>query len=265
MGENKIILDPNRLTGRSSYILGKVRNFSSKVSAFITVSEENEYLKEELLSLTNRLLTPIKLRVLCNLALIFVYITILFFMLKHIWNHFFSITPVSVLVVLIAFLVTVFIQLISDILKSDVQLLSKGKFKETGEKYEIKYNTVYIGLKRQKLWSILFSAILLALFLSGILFNSGLLDYISGVSDTLGYAFAIVFLTLSKPRKKLPFSVIVLFFFILVFEIRNITNYSVLDFIFLIFDATLYIPFFFYSLYDLLTFRDPTVSQPDIY
>ena len=210
------------------------------------------------------MLTPIKLMVFGNLALIFVYIMTLFFMLKHIWNHFFSIIPVSVFIIIIAFLVTVFIQLLFDIPKSDVQLLSKGEFREIDGKYEIEYSTLYRELKRQKLWSILFSAILLASFLSGILFNSGLLNYISGVSDTLGYAFAIVFLTLSKPRKRLPFSVIALFLFFLLFEVRTITNSYILDIIFLIFDAILYIPFFIYSLYDLLTFKDSTINQPDI-
>lgn len=264
MGENKITLDPNKLTDRYSNTLGKSTNLSSRVSASITTSGENEYLKKRLFAGINRMLTPIKLQVFGNMTLIFVYIMILFFMLKHIWNHFFSIIAVSAFIIIIVFLVTEFIRLLFYIPKSDVQILLKRKFREIDGKFEIEYWTLYRYLKRKKLWSILFSAILLVSFLSGILFNSGLLNYISGVSDTLGYIFAIVFLTLSKPRKRLPFSVIVLLLFFLLFVVRIITNSYILDIIFIIFDAILYIPFFIYSVYDLLTFKDSTINQPDI-
>ena len=263
MDETGITLYPDKLTDKSSSILGEVRNLSSKVATTITVSKENEHLKAELLARINRMLTPIKLRVIGNLVLIFVYITILSFMLEHIWNHFFSIIPVSIFITLIAFLVIVFIKLLFDVPRSDFQLLSRGKYAESDGKYVIGYSTFYRALKTRKLWSILFSAILLASFLSGIIFNSGLLNYISEVSDALGYVFAIMFLTLSKLRTRLPTSVFILIFLFVLFEVKTITNSYILNYIFLAFDALIYIPFFIYSLYDLLTFKEPSIDRPD--
>jgi hypothetical protein len=260
---NKITLDPNRLTDRTSSKLGKVRNFLSKTAARITVSKETEYLKEELFAGINKMITPIKLRLIGNLVFIFVYITILSIMLKHIWNHFFSTIAVSLFIVLISFMVFVSIQLFLDLKKSDAQILARGKFVEHNGKYEVEYDTFLSGLRRQKYWGILFSSILLAAFLSGILFNIALLNYISGVADSLGYIFAIVFLILSNPRK-IP--VAVLIFLFALFEIKNITNSSILDVIFLLFDAILYISFFIISWYDAFTFKGPanTTNRPGI-
>lgn len=261
--ENKISIDPDRLTERTSRVLGKIRNFNSIISASIKVSNESKSLKEEVFTRLNRMITPIKLRVIGNIMLSLGFIIVLSIMLNHIWKHFFSTIAVTLFIALISLMVFVLIQLFLDLKRSDAQILARGRFVEHNGKYEIEYDTFLRVLRKQKYWGILFSSILLAAFLSGILFNMPLLNYISGVADSLGYIFAIVFLILSNPRKP---SVAVLIFLFALFEVKSITNSYILDLIFLMFDAILYISFFIFSSYDVLTFKDPakTTNQPDI-
>lgn len=258
---NKIILDPDKLTFRASSIVGKIQNFSTRIFASVKVSQENESLKEEWFTRLYNMQTPIKLRIIGNIVLCLVFIIILFVMLKHIWNYFYSVAAVSVLVLLLTSMMYIFLRLVALLTKSDYEILSGGGVTQNNGKYEIQYDAFFKELKKQKVWAILFSAMLLASFCSGIIFNSGLLNYISGVADSLGYIFAILFLILSSPRKKSFLPVVSLIFLFTLFEVKTITNSDLLNFIFIMFDTFLYISFFVYSLYCLFYFKKPPISQ----
>ncbi|MHB1806502.1 MAG: hypothetical protein ACYCR2_05815 [Thermoplasmataceae archaeon] len=261
--EDKISIDPNRLTERTSRVLGMIRDFNSKRSESIKVSNKGESLKEEVFTHLNRMITPIKLRVMGNIVLSLCFIIVLSIMLNHIWKLFFSIVAVTLFMAFISLMVFASIQLFLDLKRSDAQILARGRFIEHNGKYEMGYDTFLRGLRKQKYWGILFSSILLAAFLSGILFNIPFLNYISSVADSLGYIFAIVFLVLSNPRKS---SVAALIFLFALFEVKNVTNSHFLELVFLTFDAFLYISFFIFLWYDVLTFKDSenTSNQPDI-
>ena len=261
--ENKISIDPNRLTERTSKVLDKIRDFNSKLSESIKVSNEGKPLKEKVFTRLNRMITPIKFRVTGNIVLSLCFIIVLSIMLNHIWKLFFSIVAVTLFMAFISLMVFASIQLFLDLKRSDAQILARGRFIEHNGKYEMGYDTFLRGLRKQKYWGILFSSILLAAFLSGILFNIPFLNYISSVADSLGYIFAIVFLVLSNPRKS---SVAALIFLFALFEVKNVTNSHFLELVFLTFDAFLYISFFIFLWYDVLTFKDSenTSNQPDI-
>lgn len=261
--ENKISIDPNRLTERTSKVLDKIRDFNSKLSESIKVSNEGKPLKEKVFTRLNRMITPIKFRVTGNIVLSLCFIIVLSIMLNHIWKLFFSIVAVTLFMAFISLMVFASIQLFLDLKRSDAQILARGRFIEHNGKYEMGYDTFLRGLRKQKYWGIIFSSILLAAFLSGILFNIPFLNYISGVADSLGYIFAIMFLVLSNPRKS---SVAALIFLFALFEVKNVTNSHFLELVFLTFDAFLYISFFIFLWYDVLTFKDSenTSNQPDI-
>ena len=261
--ENTISIDPNRLTERTSKVLDKIRDFNSKLSESIKVSNEGKPLKEKVFTRLNRMITPIKFRVTGNIVLSLCFIIVLSIMLNHIWKLFFSIVAVTLFMAFISLMVFASIQLFLDLKRSDAQILARGRFIEHNGKYEMGYDTFLRGLRKQKYWGIIFSSILLAAFLSGILFNIPFLNYISGVADSLGYIFAIMFLVLSNPRKS---SVAALIFLFALFEVKNVTNSHFLELVFLTFDAFLYISFFIFLWYDVLTFKDSenTSNQPDI-
>ena len=258
IGKNKITLYPNKLTEKSSQILKFIRNFYSQNLNLIKTPRQKEQLNHYFINKINRILTPIKFRIIGNIILDLIFIVTLSCMLKHIWNHFFSIIAVSVFIALILFMGAVIIKLLFALTKSDHQILLSRKFVESHEGYEIAYNTYFRELKNKKCWDIIFSFILLILFFVGIIFHVGILNYISVVSDSLGYIFAIMFLSLSNlnhPNSRKGSIAFLLPLFAL-FVVKNIINSYILNVFFLFLDVIIYILFFIYSWYDVLTFKD---------